>query len=263
MKLWNCQKWGLRSWMFKFEFPSGVIVFMLGHSKSRMIAWLESLRVCVVSAWDIKLRQPKEIQQSANKNNFLFQCRMYPKPSSTTPQMKTTHADAGTWAREEKNVFALKLNKLWKFFLRSLCCCCTCDGISVSRGKKSFVQVMLLCTFSRSGVCLLLPFFVSLKEKRRSSELTLCEKAGRQRRRKNAKAGYEQKGMLAMSQQRGDFSVFQFKLSPWERVRKWDEDDANFGMIVVSLSSRTSPERQTFLLFCRNRQVSFSRLIKL
>lgn len=80
---------------------------------------------------------------------------------------------------------------------------------------------------------------------------------------KKCKAGDEQKGMLAMSQKREDFSVFQFKLSPWERVGKWDEDDANFGMIVVSLSTRTSSERQTFPLFCRNRQVSFSRLIKL
>lgn len=120
-------------------------------------------------------------------------------------------------SKRKKKVFALKLNKLEKKEKRKvLCYCCTCDGISVSRGKKSFVQVML-CTFFRLLlVCVsLLPFFQFSKGIKREFQAyprkrTVWAKA---------KSDANQKGKfccLLCPQMRG-FSVFFpiFKLNPF------------------------------------------------
>lgn len=156
------------------------------------------------SAWDIKAKtasKEKEIQRSANENNFLLPSTHChdgtPKNPIETPPlgMKTQHLhtnmNTGTWARVKgkKKVFALKLNKLEKKEKRKvLCYCCTCDGISVSRGKKSFVQVMLLCTFfsPSSGVCLFIAVFsIRWRNKEGVSSLptkkTVCMSKGEER----------------------------------------------------------------------------------
>lgn len=54
-----------------------------------------------------------------------------------------------------------------------LCYCCTCDGISVSRGKKSFVQEMLFCIYfsPSSSVCrFILYFFFQFKKGKNGKE---------------------------------------------------------------------------------------------
>lgn len=87
----------------------------------------------------------------------------------------------GTWARAEEKRSRIKIKFEKQFFfllsLRFLLLpLLTCDGISVSRGKKSFVHVMLLCTFFLVCVSLLLFFplvvFVDAEEKKEFQALT-------------------------------------------------------------------------------------------
>lgn len=146
----------------------------------------------------------------------------YEKPKNHPSNNRNIHTRNGKWVQLQlevkKNVFALKLNKLEKvllFFFSVLCCCCTCEGIWVSRGKKSFVHVMLLCTFFLcfSCVCLFIAFYIILlflHEESKKEVQSLPPQIRRQKKKSGKNAKSKQKGNLCLLCPKCEEAVFQF-----------------------------------------------------
>lgn len=150
--------------------------------------------------------------------------------SPNHPSNNNTHTKVGTWVQAKKDVFALKLNILEKVLIFSvLCYCCTCDGISVSRGKKSFVHFILCALFfllwCLSLYCLLFRFILFARWRREVQSLPHGKKC---------KAYSEQKGNLYLLCPKCEESVFQFKLSIRERVGKVEAEDDHFTEALFS-----------------------------
>lgn len=151
------------------------------------------------------------------------------------------------------NVFALKLNKLKKFFV-FLCYCCTCDGISVSRGKKSFVQVMFfpsLCVSSLPFILLSL-LYKKPKPKEGGSGFTPWNDETKKSRQTRAS---EQKGKLlfAMAQMRGiwffNLNLIQIFKNGWENEKKHKMINSPRHFLVLLFPLRhccSSSSRQSF-----------------